>query len=112
MATGGLDLSWVWETLVPADPPSYRPQGAPRPRPDGSRARPVGEEPPRTRVMPVGEPPSYAPGSKQSPVDPTASPPEYAVPSPVPPHVPPIAPPRTAPTRPRRRRRGRKAAAI
>lgn len=102
---------------MPTDPPSYHPQGAPRPRPDGATARPVGEEPPRTRVMPAGqptsEPPSYAPGSGRGPADPTPTPPEYAVPTPGPGHEPPpIDQPPIAPPRPKRRRRGRKAALV
>src|SRR5690625_3200618 len=103
---------------MPTDPPSYHPQGAPRPRPDGATARPVGdEEPPRTRVMPAGQPtsetPSYAPGSRRGPADPTPTPPEYAVPTPGPGHEPPPTDqPPIAPPRPKRRRRGRKAALV
>src|SRR5690625_6071441 len=95
-----------------ADPPSYRPQGAPRPRPDGSTARPVGEQPPRTRVMPAGEPPSYAPGSGRRPVDPTPTPPEYAVSAPGPEYEPPSPPPPSPSARPKRPRRGRKVGLI
>lgn len=70
---------------MPTDPPSFQPQGPRRPRPDSASARPVGEETPSTRVMPVSEPPSYAPGvsgSQQSePVAPSYQPRGYDEPS-------------------------------
>lgn len=51
---------------MPTDPPSYQPKGPRAPRPDSASARPVGEETPPTRIMPAGNPPSYAPGGGQS----------------------------------------------
>src|SRR5690625_2523331 len=99
---------------MPTDPPSYQPKGTPRPRPDSAQTRPVGAQPPpRTRVMPADEPPSYAPGGGRRTADPVAAPPEYAVRPTQPSHdEPPYRPPSAPEPRKRGRRRGRKVGLI